>query len=173
MRADKQTVELIVAAVPGFRSDWEGFVREWGPEGDLPLYLAMADLAHYIVEKYTKGTTDEFPALFATVEDLLKNPEPELENLIAVGLFEDIQNVASHREFGWEAFHSWLGPRSRAVWEEMVEGWRKLNEREARQKPRWWQFWRRRRTIDIERALPAIESPELRKIVEGMYRKRR
>jgi hypothetical protein len=58
----------------------------------------MRELARYVVDNYSKGTTEEFADLFITVESFLDNPDPELENLIAVGLFEDIQNIASHRK---------------------------------------------------------------------------
>jgi hypothetical protein len=41
----------------------------------------------------------------------------------------------------------------------------------SEQKPRWWQFWRRRRSFNAERALSRVENPELRKIIEQSYRK--
>jgi hypothetical protein len=78
----------------------------------------MGELAHYVVEDYGRGFTKEFPDLFSTVEASLQNPHPEFENLITVGLFEDIQNIASHREFGADVFRQWLGTRSAVIWDE-------------------------------------------------------
>jgi len=41
----------------------------------------------------------------------------------------------------------------------------------ARNKPRWWQFWRRRSVFDAKQALEQVENPELKKIIEANYRK--
>jgi hypothetical protein len=41
-----------------------------------------------------------------------------------------------------------------------------------KQKPRWWQVWRRRKTFDSEKALSQVENPELKKIIESTYRKK-
>jgi len=49
---------------------------------------------------------------------------------------------------------------------------RKVEAWAARQKPRWWQFWRRAKGFDNERARSQVENPELRKIIEQMYRKK-
>jgi len=172
MPVNRQDVEDIVAAAPGFLTTFQEFLQEWEAEGSLPWYLAMTDLAHYVVESYGRGVTDEFPNLFATVESLLCKSEPELENLIAVGLFEDMENIASHRDFGANAFHQWLGPRSAVVWDEVDAYTQRVAVWTAQQKPRWWQFWRRRTGFDSTKALKQVESPELRKIIEAEFRKK-
>jgi hypothetical protein len=172
MPVNRQDVENIVATVPGFRKSFQTFLEQWEPEGPLPWYLAMSELAHYVVESYRRGIMDEFPDLFATIETLLCKSERELENLIVVGLFEDIQNVASHRDFGARPFRQWLGPRSSVVWDEVDAFTRRVAAWTAQQKPRWWQFWRRCSGFDSTKALRQVESPELRKIIEAEYRKK-
>jgi hypothetical protein len=172
MSVNRQDVERIVTAVPGFRITWEKFLEEWEAEGPLPWYIAMSELAHYIVDNYAKGTTAEFADFFATVESFLNNPDPELQGLIAVGLFEDIQNIASHRTFGAVPFRQWLGPRSLVAWGDVNAFTQRAAAWTARQKPRWWQFWRRRGVFDSEKALSQVENPELRKIIEADYRKK-
>ena len=115
--------------------------------------------------------TIEFPNLFSTVETLLQNSDPEIENLIAVGLFEGIQNIASHRDFGAAPFRQLLGPRSLVVWDQVDAGMKRVAAWAARSKPRWWQFWRRRRVFDAKQALEQVENRELKKIIEANYRK--
>jgi hypothetical protein len=41
-----------------------------------------------------------------------------------------------------------------------------------RTEARWWQIWRRK-PIDIEKALSRVKSPELRKIIESDFRKKK
>jgi len=171
MAVNSEDLERIAAAVPNFRDRWRAFLLDCPQNETPPWYLGMSELAHYVVESYAQGLTAEFPNLFGTIESLLQNPAPELENLITLGLFEDIQNIASHRDFGPAPFQQWLGPRSLVVWEEVDAFMRRVAQWTEQQKPRWWQFWRRRRVFDAEKALSRAENPELRKIIEANYRK--
>jgi len=173
MPANREQIEQIVAAAPNFLDRWERFLKDWESEKVPPWYVGMSELAHYVVENYAQGFTVEFSKLFGTVEAFLQNPDPELENLIAVGLFEDIQNIASHREFGASPFRRWLGARSLVVWDEVDAGMQRVAAWSARNKPRWWQFWRRRTAFDAKQALEQVESPVLKKIIEANYRKMR
>jgi len=170
MLLNRQVLETIIQAVPGFRARWDAFLKEWQSE-DTPWYLGMGDLAHYVVETYERGNVDEFDNLFRAVEAGLQTDDETLKELIAIGLFEDIQNIASHRACGSSVFRRWLGPRSIAVWDEVDLGMKRVAASAVQRTPRWWQFWRRHSGFDAERALSTVESPELRKIIEQMYRK--
>jgi len=172
MPANREQIEELVAAAPDFRNRWEGFLRKWEGEEAPPWFLGISELAHYVVENYAQGVTTEFPNLFSTVERLLQNADPELHNLIAAGLFEDIQNIASHRDFGATPFRRWLGPRSLVAWDEVDAGMKRVAVWAARNKPRWWQFWRRR-GFDARKALAQVENPEPRKIIEANFRRMR
>ena len=172
MPVNREHVERIVAAAPNFRKRWEAFLCEWQAEKVPPWFLGVSELAHYVVDSYAQGVTGEFPNLFGTVETLLQTPDSELENLISVGFFEDIQNIASHRDFGATPFRQWLGPRSLVVWDEVDAHMLRVAAWEERQKPRWWQFLRRRNAFDAEKSLSQVENPELRKIIESNYRKK-
>jgi hypothetical protein len=70
---------------------------------------------------------------------------------IAIGLFEDIQNIASHREFGAEPFRKRLGARSLQIWDEVDEGMKRVAAWQKTQKPKWWQFWQKRKTLGAEK----------------------
>lgn len=171
MPVNREQIDRILATVPDFRNRWDGFLNHWTGEVSPPWYVGFSELAHYVVDSYAQGSTVELPSLFDTVEALLQSSDPELENLIAVGLFEDIQNIASHRDFGASPFRRWLGPRSLVVWDEIDAGMKRVAAWAARNKPRWWQFWRRRNTFNARQALQGVENPELKKIIEANYRK--
>jgi hypothetical protein len=171
MPANREQVAQIVAAAPNFRERWEGFLKGYEREEVPPWYVGFSELAHYVVENYSQGVMVEFSNLFGTIETLLQNPDPELKNLIAVGLFEDIQNIASHRDFGAAPFRKWLGPRSLIVWDNVDANMRQVASWATQNKPRWWQLWRRRSVFNAKQALEEVESPELKKIIEANYRK--
>jgi hypothetical protein len=169
MSGNREAFETIIATVPDFEPRYQKFLADWQGE-ETPWYLAMGELAHYIVETYGEGNTSVYKDLFATIELVLRNADTELQNLIWVGLFEDIQNIASHRSFGANVFRPWLGPQSLIAWDEVDRGMQKVAAWASKQKPRWWQFWRRR-SFDSHAALSQVENPELRRIIEQTYRK--
>ncbi len=161
----------IVEVVPGFRPQWEAFVEMWSDEEYAPLYSAMGDLASYLVDCYEQGKTAEFPALFSLVETQYGTDDNELKTLVALGLLETMQSVASHRPFGFQVFREWLGPRTLVSWDEVDEGMRRVAEWTREQnRPRWWQFWRRWTDFNPKKALAEVESPELKRILEGEFR---
>lgn len=170
---DREQLERIVTSVPKFRSRWDSFLSEWEPDGEPPWYIGMNQLAHYVVDCQSQNSTSELPNLFATIEDILQQPDPEIDSLITIGLFEDIQNIASHREFGPVPFREQLGPRSLRVWDEVDAFMNRVAAWQEKQRPKWWQFWRKRKTLDVEKALAQVQSPELRKIMESEYRRKR
>ena len=155
----------ILQAVPGFRPIWESFTAAHADEEFLPWYSAMSELAAYVVDSYASGSTNELPGLFSVVEDLLQTADRELDNLLAVGLFEDIQNIASHREFGYSVFRQWLGTRSLFIWDEVDAGMTQVAQ--------WVAAQGFKSAVDVEQALADVTNPELRRILEASYRKAR
>jgi hypothetical protein len=169
MSAGREAFETLIATVPDFQPRYQKFRADWQEE-ETPWYLAMGELAHYVVDMYEGGNTAQYKDLFSAIELLLRGADAELQNLIWVGLFEDIQNIASHRSFGAGVFRPWLGPQSLIAWDEVNHSMQKVAAWASKQRPRWWQFWRRR-SYDAQAALSRVEDTELRKIIEQMYRK--
>jgi hypothetical protein len=170
MSGSREAFESIIATVPKFQPRYQKFLADWQGE-PTPWYVAMGELAHHIVEAYEVGNTAQYKELFSAVEVVLHSADRELQNLIWVGLFEHIQNIASHRSFGASVFRPLLGPQSLIAWDEVDRGMQKVSAWASQPKPRWWQFWRLRRSFDSEAVLSRVENPELRRIIEQMYRK--
>jgi hypothetical protein len=126
MSASREAFETIIATVPDFQPRYQKFLADWQGE-DPPWYLAMGELAHYIVESYEDNTA-QYQELCFGVEHVLKQGDSEIQNLIWVGLLENIQNIASHRSFGPEVFRGWLGPQSLVARDEVNRGMQKVAE---------------------------------------------
>jgi len=71
MSACREAIETIVAAVPGFRPQWQDFLKEWEGQ-ETPWYQAMAELAHYVVNAYERGDTAHLNDLFSAIESVLQ-----------------------------------------------------------------------------------------------------
>ena len=93
--------------------------------GHAPLpYVLMGELAYDIDQAVCFGEhLSAVPAVFAAVEEALALRDPELGNLVAVGLFEPLQN---HAVFGFEppdVIDQYLGQRSTRLWRDLIEGY--------------------------------------------------
>lgn len=167
----QEAFETILTAVPDFQPRYQRFLSDWQGE-DTPWYLAMGELAHYVIETYEEGDTTHYQELFSAVERVLQNGDSEVQNLIWVGLLEAIQNIASNQSSSPDVFRAWLGPQSLIAWDEVSRGMQKVAE---------WVSQQRRRdgrsptvnSFDPEAALSQVKNPELRRIIEQMYRNKR
>ena len=159
-------MEELLSAAPGFAPRRATFVKQWQDEEFLPLYIGMAELGHYLVESYAAKTTQEFGPLFAAIERQLLAGDSELANLIVVGLFEVIQNVASHQPFGYEVFERWLGPESLVRWRDIDQYMRQVAEWAEHNPPP------DSPSLDPETALEQVKDPQLRRFILGDFRKR-
>ena len=171
MSANREAVETIVATIPDFQPRYQKFLADWQGE-ETPWYLAMGELAHYVVECYEQDDTTQYQKLFSAVERVLQNGDSEVQNLVWVGLLEDIQNIASHRSLGPDVFRVWLGPQSLIAWDEVNRGMQKVAE---------WASQQRRHTDRSglrPASTPKPHYPKLRirnfaASSEQMYRKKR
>ena len=116
-------VQQAVESDPSFRPAWEAFLEEWQGERELPLYLALADLARHLVDQLDCGETDRFPAVLGVAEQWIARGDDYVVNAAIVGLLEGIQNICSHGPKSADRFLPWLGPKSVAAWEDLNSFW--------------------------------------------------
>jgi hypothetical protein len=91
--------------------------------------MDMGEIARYLVEKLIKGDTKNFDTFFDTVEVVVNNCDAEIENLIVVGLFEDIQNIGGSAVNYYSGFDKWLKPVSKTEWDKVIDFWEGRNWR--------------------------------------------
>jgi hypothetical protein len=116
-------ISTIRQAFPDFSDRWKQHVAWWGgnPAGS---YNDMAEFVHFVVEDvYEKGNFDETRRIFQLLEKLLVEADPETRNLIGLGFFENLQNVASWRPQGNKVYEEFFGPISKTVWRELQTMW--------------------------------------------------
>jgi hypothetical protein len=113
----------LVKLFPSFASRWEEHVAEsgGGPAGP---YVDMGEFVQSVVKDlYEKGALSEVRRVFEHMENFLTQNDNETKNLIALGFFETLQCIASHRPYGNRAFEPFLDPISRKFWEELRVVW--------------------------------------------------
>jgi len=118
-----QVVPLLLETCPGCLARWDAHLARWGGQ-ERGVFNDAAIVAHYVVDSYASGETDEFDGLFATIEEILLAGDDDARGVAAVGILETIQTIATHHAFGPEAFVPWLGPSSKSAWVKLDELWR-------------------------------------------------
>ena len=138
----------------------------------------MGELASHAVDLYETGDVQDVRRAFELTEQLMHSPLQEERDAAVIGFLETVQNVASHRTCGVDAFDQFLGPRSQAAWTELTEIWQGKTslaevvaaETGATLHRRWWQFWKRRGRTPPGDLLKDVQNPELRRIIEQITR---
>jgi hypothetical protein len=114
----------LLDACPSFQPAWQRFMDDWGAERDLPLYIALGDLAVHLLELLVLGKTSNFNAVFEVVERWHVDGDFYVREAATIGLLEGIQNVASHRTPDRsEEFVHWLRPVTRKWWFKLIAYW--------------------------------------------------
>ena len=119
-------VPAFLAACPSMGPAWEQHLEFWRGEANRGYYNDASVVANQLVDNFERGDLSEFAAAFALLERCLAEGDQQATGLATIGVIEDIQNIASHRSFGPWVFYEWLGPRSRAAWDELCEFWRQV-----------------------------------------------
>ncbi|MFM9861580.1 hypothetical protein RUR49_24220 [Pseudoxanthobacter sp. M-2] len=114
---------LFVDAVPSFLRSWQAFVSDWQAEPELPLYLALGDLACHLIDQLSRGDITHFPAVFGLVERCHAHGDPYVQEAVTIGLLEDLQNPNLHVTTAPSDFEVWLAPRSKAAWDSLHRFW--------------------------------------------------
>ena len=131
-------IPLFLAACPSFAGPWTRYVADdlFIPDG---CYLHMGELARHLLHLERMGQVDEFPAVFAVLEQMLGDEDAEIQNLGVVGLMEGIWFIGSHSDRNPQTMAEHLGPKAREAWAE-AEGffWNEGDEADLSPKMRRW-----------------------------------
>lgn len=114
---------LISDACPSFVPEWDAVAAEWSDAEPPSRYAASSTLARHIIGKLEAGDTDAIEAVFDVVERWFVEGDGDVREAAAVGLLEDLQNLALHRRTKPEDLTVWLRPVSKRWWDEVEAFW--------------------------------------------------
>lgn len=114
----------LVADFPDFRTRWEKHLEFWEgkPAG---YYNDISEFVRFVVEDlYPSGKTEDVRRLLDLMEYWLGKGSSGVRELVTIGFFEDLQNLASSSPAcSKEVFIPFLGPKSREAWDELERFW--------------------------------------------------
>lgn len=120
--------EPLLRADPSFRGKWEAFREEWRSEAELPLFLALSELARHLIRGLEAGNTDRFYAVFDVVERWHVSGDPYVKEAATIGLLEDLQNQNLHQKTRPDDFFPWMQPKTLVWWTKVYEFWDAIEE---------------------------------------------
>jgi hypothetical protein len=116
-------ISTLRQAFPDFEERWKKHVASWGGNS-AGSYNDMGEFVRFVIEDLDeKEKLDETRRVFQVLENLLVEGDRETRDLIGLGFFEALQNVASHRPQGNKVYEQFVGPMSRKVWNELQKMW--------------------------------------------------
>jgi len=115
--------EPLLQADPSFREKWETFREGYRSDDELPLYLALSELARHLIQDLETGNTRRFDAVFDVVERWHIKGDPYVKEAATVGLLEDLQNGHLDRKNRSGDFLPWLRPETLGWWTKVHEFW--------------------------------------------------
>ncbi len=113
-----------------FKERWLFFLDDYADEDELPLYVALSELADHLVQRFKKGDTAGFIKVFEVVERWHTSGDRYVREAATIGLLEDLQNHLGGNGRKRKAsstqameFEVWLGPQSRRWWDKLDRYW--------------------------------------------------
>ncbi|WP_219993531.1 DUF7674 family protein [Asticcacaulis tiandongensis] len=120
----------MLSACPSFEPEWRAFVDMWSDEPDLPLYLALSDLAQHLLDRLIKEDVADFSAVFSVIEQWHTSGDAYVQEAATIGLLEALQQGLQHFEASRRlgdaptpSFETWLLPVSLEWWGKLLRFW--------------------------------------------------
>src|SRR5688572_819473 len=125
---ENHILPLLMKACPSFAPMWKKFLREEYSRQSMELddpgvFKAVGILASHIVNLALQKTTNELPTVFATIERLLEEGDPGVEEIVVSGLVEGIQKDAADKYINLDVFEPYLKPRTAFWWQQSRDYW--------------------------------------------------
>jgi hypothetical protein len=116
------TERELMDALCDLRPEWDARRAEIHEQ---PIYYVHGgSLAGELAEAVLAGSSEPWArAAFSLIERAFEVGTPGTSNLVVVGLFEAMQNVAHAHAAPGDVIEDLLGPLSRRAWGDLIEGW--------------------------------------------------
>ena len=111
---------LLTEACPGFA---EPFAEEDADSSERLNYLEISAAVRWLSARVRDGDESCLPAVFEVAELVLIDGTKSAQDLVVVGLFEDLQNYGVTGGIAWSVWERFLGPLSRDAWQALIDSW--------------------------------------------------
>ena len=114
-------MEPMLDACPSFRTAWDEFVEEWKCEPELPVYLALSELARHLIARLEAQDAATLSRAFAVVERWHLEGDDYVREAATSGLLDGLQNGNLHERTTPRQFEPLLPPATANAWRELTQ----------------------------------------------------
>ncbi len=133
MISSAEALDRLIAACPSFlgAGDLYEYIAWSEEEGEPDEYIRAAAFAQHLVRLVGRCDVDELPGVFATVEEILADGDPDAVDLLRMGLLESLLNICSHDDVPVDAeqFELLLGAEAAEEWRSLRGLWERAGAR--------------------------------------------
>ena len=90
MIARSEMFPPLLEADPTFKRRWQAFVTGYADEPELPLYIALGELAEHLIERQQRGDTQGFEKVFDVVERWHMEGDFYVSEAASIGFLESL-----------------------------------------------------------------------------------
>jgi len=124
MIAKSEVMNLLVESCPSYKNRWIEYCKLNYSKGDEQLlYIDLGDFAYHVFDLYMNKESDELQQVFDVIEQLLIYGDEYVVEAVAIGLLEDIQNIALSHNTNLEVFVQYLKPKTLNWWVKLFNFW--------------------------------------------------
>jgi hypothetical protein len=109
-----------LTACPSFRSSWETLRRGWEPGSGPDASAFLGALSLHVAGLASVGRVAEFARFAQTLDRLLADADPILEDLLIEHLVAPLAAAVRNGELAPAVVEPFLGVRTRAAWKRYV-----------------------------------------------------
>jgi hypothetical protein len=110
-----------LAVCPSFRPSWEALRGSYGPDAEPDASAFLGALRFHVVGLASVGRVAEFARFAQTLDRLLAEADPILEDLLNAELVAPLATAVRDGELAPALIEPHLGARTRAAWQRHVE----------------------------------------------------
>jgi len=127
MLSEDQVVDRLIAICPRFVDSFQAYLNQGGDRNEY--YNVMAELARWVGNRLLGQQRGCLQELFDELEALLPHATRPARDVLVIGFLEDIylgyvRHPGAHSTVNADLFLSFLGPRSRLAWSELIGQWK-------------------------------------------------
>ncbi len=123
MIEEEQMLPMFVEVCPTFAEKWNEHKEEYKDEENYLPYIALADFARHLFELERQNKTENFERIFELIERFHFEGNDYVQNAVAIGLLENLQNFSKENDFQNQVFLRYLEPESLKWWNELQKFW--------------------------------------------------
>lgn len=105
-----------LAACPSFGPTWDALRRTYAPDAEPDAAAFLGALHRHVVALASVGRIAEFCRFAQTLDRLLAEADPILEDLLMVELVQPLASAVRNGDLASASVEPHLGPRTRAAW---------------------------------------------------------